>query len=260
MTPSSPGVPAVGLQLYTMRSVSGPLDDLLARVAALGYDGVETVGTQGVSASELRGALARHAVRFASAHVALRTLRGDLPLTLETYAAAGAEMIVVPWLDPADRPASRSGWEELGREMAGWGASASAAGLSLAYHHHGFELDASMGVTPLEVLLEVADPDHLALELDVGWLVHAGQDPVAWIDRVGARCARLHAKDLRPGPYAEGDAPWEDVGDGVVDWPAVVAAAERAGTPWLLVEHDTPADPWRSAERSLAALRRTLAR
>lgn len=251
--------PSVGLQLYTMRSVVEPLDDLLARVAGLGYDGVETVATQGVSAKALREALERHGLRFASAHVGLAVLRDALPEALRTYAAAGAEAIVVPWLDPSDRPATAIGWRELARELATFGAAAREAGLPLAYHHHAFELESVDGETPLEIILDAAPAVDLALELDVGWLVQAGHDPAAWIQRVAGRCIRLHAKDIGAGPYGPTGAPWADVGDGVVDWPAVIAAARRAEVPWLLVEHDTPSDPWRTAGRSVEALRGMLA-
>jgi sugar phosphate isomerase/epimerase len=258
MTPPTQD-PAVGLQLYTMRTVAEPLDDLLARVAALGYDGVETVATQGVPAEALRAALERHGLRFASAHVGFAVLRDALPDVLRTYAAAGAEAIVVPWLDPSDRPASASGWQALARELAAFGAAAREAGLPLAYHHHAFELERVDGETPLEIILDAAPADDLALELDVGWLVRAGHDPVAWLERTGGRCCRLHAKDIVAGPYGPSGAPWADVGDGVVDWPAVIAAARRAEVPWLLVEHDSPSDPWRTAGRSVEALRGVLA-
>jgi sugar phosphate isomerase/epimerase len=252
--------PLVGLQLYTLRGETMPLDALLARVAALGYDGVETVGTQGASPEALRDALGRHGLRFASAHVGLRPLREAPSETLETYARAGTDLVVVPWLEQADRPTSRSGWERLAQELDALGASARAAGLGLAYHHHGFELDATAGTAPLEIILDVADPARLVIELDVGWLMSAGHDPVAWIERTGARCRRIHAKDVGPSGAGAGGPAWADVGDGVVDWAAVVGAAAGAGVPWLLVEHDAPADGWVTAERSVRALRGVITR
>jgi sugar phosphate isomerase/epimerase len=255
--PQRAATPSLALQLYTMRSLTLPLDALLERVAAIGYEGVETVALQGADAGGLRAALARHGLRFASAHVGLRALREDPRSTLAHYAAAGAAMVVVPWLDPADRPATRAGWERFARELDALGAAAAAVGLGFAYHHHDFELVEVDGARPLDVIAEVADPGHVALELDVGWLVRSGQDPAAWIDRVAARCRRIHAKDLAREPH--GDQPWADVGDGVVAWPAVAAASRRAGVPWWIVEHDAPADPWSSAERGAAAVRRIVA-
>jgi sugar phosphate isomerase/epimerase len=248
--------PALALQLYTMRSVGLPLDPLLARVAACGYDGVETVALQGVRPEVLRDAALRHGLRLASAHVALRTLREAPERSFDDYAVAGIPLLVVPWLEGADRPTTRAGWAALGRELAALGAVATARGLALAYHHHDFELVDLGGATALEALLEVAAPDHLAVELDVGWFQVAGHDAVAWLERLGPRCARLHAKDVAATPASH---PWADVGSGVVPWPRLLSAAARAGVPWLVVEHDAPSDPWRTAQRSLSALRTLLA-
>ncbi|MBA2667989.1 MAG: sugar phosphate isomerase/epimerase [Trueperaceae bacterium] len=248
--------PSIGLQLYTLRSLQLPLDDLLAGVAAIGYTAVETHGMQGVGPEELRAALGRHGLEFVSAHVALRSLRDDPRSVMADYRAAGAGMIVVPFLEVVDRPAARAGWEDLARELDAIGAVATSAGLPFAYHHHAFELEPIEGGTPLEVLLEGTGAEHVGVELDVGWLQVAGHDPALWIDRVAERCVRVHAKDVARVPAAE--HPWADVGDGVVAWPDVLAASRRAGVAWWLVEHDAPDDPWRSVEQSYEALRRLL--
>ena len=50
------------------------------------------------------------------------------------------------------------------------------------------------------------------------------------------------------------------MGDGVLDWPGIVAAAREGGTEWLIVEFDTPTeDTLGDIGRSLDALRRVLA-
>jgi sugar phosphate isomerase/epimerase len=79
----------------------------------------------------------------------------------------------------------------------------------------------------------------------------AGEDPVAWLERWGRRVRRLHLKDLALGV----DPPWVDLGDGLVDGPAIVAACRRHAVPWCLVEHDAPADPWSTVRRSAATRR-----
>jgi sugar phosphate isomerase/epimerase len=248
-------VTALGLQLYTLRHVGEPLPDVLRGVADAGYAGVETVGTQGVEPDRLRDALAAAGLRLASAHVALADLRADRDAVVATHLALGTPLVVVPWLAPADRPDAAAGWADLGRELGDFGATLAEAGLGLAYHHHDFELAAAGDALPgLEHLLAAAEPAHLGLELDSGWLAVAGEDPVAWIDRWGRRVRRLHLKDVALGH----DPPWVDLGDGLVDGPAIVAACHRQAVPWCLVEHDAPADPWATVRRSAATARRLL--
>jgi sugar phosphate isomerase/epimerase len=77
------------------------------------------------------------------------------------------------------------------------------------------------------------------------------------LGRLGRRCPLVHAKDVRPaGPV------WNDVplGDGILDWPAILAAATEVGTEWLVMEMDHPsADAIGDVARSLDAIRRVQA-
>jgi len=247
---------AMGLQLYTVRAVDLEVEALLQAVAAAGYAGVETVGTQGVDPARLRAALDAAGLSITSAHVALAALRDDPVAVAATHRALGTPLIVVPWLDPADRPSDASGWAELGRTLGGIADTLAGEGVPLAYHHHDFELQGVNGSDGLTVLAESAGPERLSLELDTGWLMAVGHDPAAWLSSLGARVTRLHVKDLRHGQTP----PWVDVGDGELDLAAVVAAASAAGVPWLIVEHDAPSDALATMRRSAAALAAALGR
>jgi sugar phosphate isomerase/epimerase len=62
----------------------------------------------------------------------------------------------------------------------------------------------------------------------------------------------LHLKDARGGD-ADGDCP---IGEGVIEWPLVLAAAEDTGVRWLIVEQeDAPDDALRDIRTSLENLR-----
>jgi len=247
-------LPQLGLQLYTVRHAGLPLGDLLREVAAAGYAGVETVGTQGVAPDELRVALDDAGLTLASAHVPLADLRADPDAVVAAHLRLGTPMLVVPWLAPEHRPADLPGWTALGRELDALGTRLDTAGLRLAYHHHDFELVRHGDRDGLTALLDAAAPERLGVELDAGWLAATGDDPVAWLAAWGPRVARLHLKDLAPGRTP----PWTDVGDGTLDVAAVLAAAAVHGVAWALVEHDAPADPLATARRSAAAARRIL--
>jgi len=247
-------LPQLGLQLYTVRHAGLPLGDLLREVAAAGYAGVETVGTQGVAPVELRDALAEAGLTVASAHVPLADLRADPDAVAAAHLELGTPMLVVPLLAPEDRAADLAGWTAIGRELDALGERLAATGLRLAYHHHDFELVRHGERDGLSALLDAAAPERLSVELDAGWLAAVGEDPVAWLAAWGPRVARLHLKDLdrRHTP------PWTDVGDGTLDVAAVLGAAAAHGVAWALVEHDAPADPLATARRSATAAGRIL--
>src|SRR5690606_13512861 len=67
----------IAVQMYTLRD-AGSLDQQLKIVHDAGVHAVETVGTQNVSAAELRQLLDRYSLRAISSHVQLADLRKDL--------------------------------------------------------------------------------------------------------------------------------------------------------------------------------------
>ena len=95
------------------------------------------------------------------------------------------------------------------------------------------------------------------LEPDAGWLRVAGRDPVRCCASTPAAARSCTPRTCGPWAHEWTDVP---VGDGVLDWPGIVAAAREGGTEWLVVEFDTPTeDTLGDIGRSLDALRRVLA-
>ena len=63
-------------------------------------------------------------------------------------------------------------------------------------------------------------------------------------------------KDLAPAGQNQDQDGWADVGAGVLDWRDLWQACRDAGARWMVVEHDKPKDPARTARASFAYLRR----
>jgi sugar phosphate isomerase/epimerase len=80
-------------------------------------------------------------------------------------------------------------------------------------------------------MLELLDPSVM-FEIDTYWVKTAGLDPAEIIRKLGNRVNLLHLKD---GPAAI-EPPQVALGEGVMDIPAAVNAAESAE--WLIVELD----------------------
>jgi len=117
------------------------------------------------------------------------------------------------------------------------------AGLQLVYHNHSHELRKLGGRTILERIFDETDPRNLGAELDTYWLQAGGGDPVAWIRRVAGRILALHIKDLGVGP--DNKPTFYEIGQGNLDFPAIVKAAEAGGCKWFVVEQDSSAgDPF----------------
>ncbi|MBD7922954.1 sugar phosphate isomerase/epimerase [Xanthomonas sp. CFBP 8703] len=231
----------IAVQMYTLRD-AGSLDQQLKIVHDAGVGAVETVGTQNVSAVELKQLLDRYAIKAISSHVQLADLRKDLDGVVAFNRSIGNTTLVVPYLAEKDRPTDAAGWTALGRELGQIAKRARAKGMRLAYHNHDFELVDFDGKTGLELLFAAAGPD-LQTELDLAWVARAGYDPAAMLGKFKGRMFAVHAKDNAPKGQAEDEGGFAAVGRGVLDWNAILPAAAGAGVRWYIIEHDHPRDP-----------------
>jgi len=95
----------------------------------------------------------------------------------------------------------------------------------------------------LDLMVSETKPEFVAFELDVFWAVHGGADPVRLLKKHGHRFELMHVKDLKKGAKGDltGGAPDSDsvsIGQGQVDWPAVLREAKRAGIKHYFIEDE----------------------
>ena len=183
-------------------------------------------------------------------HASYDRLRGDFDSVLEEARTLGADFVVCPSVDAAERTTADD-WKRVCRTLNGIGRVVRSHGLVLAYHNHDFEfVPFDDGTTPFHLLMTETDPRDVKLELDVYWVAKAGQDPVQYLKDGQDRILLVHLKDLAS------DGSTAEVGGGVLDFERIVRAALLAGVKHLFVEQDTSADPLASIGASLRFLER----
>ena len=215
----------IGLQLYTVRDACDQdLEGTLETVASLGYDGVELYSLHGRSAADVRALLDANGLAVAGRHVMLDADADELAGDAE---ALGCSRVALAWIDPIETPAERDASVAqivaLGERMRG-------AGLQFGFLNHWSEVPRlDDGVSLLELL-----PAWIWLELDLGWVWHAGSSPVDLLRWAQGRTPLVHAKDLRSRETRE----FVPVGEGGVGYGAIVPQAAELGVEWLIVEQD----------------------
>ena len=241
---------SIALQLYTLRQQAAEdFVGMLRAVAEAGYRAVEFAGFGGLPTRDLRALIDGLGIRAVSAHVPYRSLVDGTAAAIEDLTVLGCGHAVVPGIPPdlrgdADSPAVSRAFERAG-------AACRDAGIRFGYHNHGWEFEPRTGLTVFDRLAAATDPALVAFQLDVYWAMVAGADPVAWLRAHPGRVPTLHAKELAVG----GEPSDTTVGDGQNDWPALIAAAEGAGTEWLIVEQeDDPDNAVRDIRRSFRNL------
>jgi sugar phosphate isomerase/epimerase len=244
----------LSIQLYTMRSL-GDLDRILDAVAEAGYRHVETVNSHLDDAATTRAKLDARGLKAPSSHVSLAALRERPEAVIEAARTLGVEQLFMPAVPPEQRDMAADGWRALGRELGHMSERLPTQGIELGYHNHHWELQPKDGAkTALELIFEAAEGSPLTWQADVAWLVRGGVEPKAWLQRYRTRLTSAHVKDIAPSGQNQDEDGWADIGAGVLDWRDLWPACRDAGARWMVVEHDKPKDPARTARASLAFL------
>ena len=133
------------------------------------------------------------------------------------------DFLYIPWFEAK----TAAEWRAFCRRLDAAEAKLSPYGIRVGYHHHIHELTTKVdGEYPWDIL---TGPDGARLEMDIGPVLEGGRNPAEEIAKMKGRLpSGIHAKPL--GATAAGAA-----GDRQ-DWPKVVAAAEKSGVKWLVVE------------------------
>jgi sugar phosphate isomerase/epimerase len=240
----------IAVQLYTLRAETArDLPGTLRQVSAAGYRAVELAGLPPIEPEALRDLLANEQLRPVASHEGLESLRADPGAVLERLSVVGCPLVIVPWLPEAERT-TPADVRRLASELGEIARVCADRGIRLGYHNHAFEFAPLNGTTVWDVLLDGLPPE-VELEVDVYWAAIGGRDPVKLIHSTGKRVRLLHMKDIAAGPDRGDVAP----GDGVLPWPAIVAAGTELDVAWYVIEEDNPKDAFAEIARGLTFLR-----
>jgi sugar phosphate isomerase/epimerase len=246
----------IGIQLYT---VNGPMREdpagTLKKLREIGFGEVESAGFGKLSAKEFRRRLDDAGLACPSAHLQFDV--DNLGPTFENahalgaaYAASGS--LPAPAVDGKPAPASSKrsmSLDEAKRTAAlvnRIGEAAKRAGLQYVYHNHDFEFaDQGGGAFGYDVLLRESEPELVKFEIDCGWMIFAGHNPIEYFKKYPNRFPLIHVKDFLARDKSAGAgnaAPMlgAELGHGVVDYKPIFAAAGKAGLQHYFVEQEGP--------------------
>ena len=119
-----------------------------------------------------------------------------------------------------------------------------ANGIKFCYHAHGYEFRPYENTTLFDYLMKNLDPKYVNFEMDVFWMKHPGQDPVALLEKYPHRFLLMHLKDRKPGTPGnlDGNADVESnvvLGSGDVGIAAIMKAAKKAGVEHYFIEDES---------------------
>ncbi len=106
-------------------------------------------------------------------------------------------------------------------------------GKSICYHAHAHEFTKINGQYQLDLLLNNPKLKKMEFEADTCWIHEGGENVIGYMEKYADRIPLLHVKDVT----AKGKI--TEIGNGVIDFAAVVDFAKKNQIPWLSYEQDS---------------------
>ncbi len=250
------GLP-IGIQLYTVRAEAAKdLEGTLKKLSDIGYREVELAGYYDKSAKDLSALLKRYGLAAPSAHRGLKDLIANPDKEIDYLREMGVSYLVIPFpAVPDDRfdkqPANSEktiansmtldDWKWVAEQLNNIAAKAKRAGLRTGYHNHNLEFRKIDGVIAYDQLLQWTDPATVTFEMDIGWVVAAGVDPLAYFKKYPHRFSMLHIKDVKKNAGTKTDVvktETTEVGSGRIDWKQLFASLDNQKITHYFVEQE----------------------
>jgi sugar phosphate isomerase/epimerase len=246
----------IAIQLYTLRDFTQNADDFVAtikRVREIGYHAVELAGTAGLPPAEAAKIVREADLQICSSHESPQMILQNPHQVVDRLGEFGITHAAYPWPDGIDFSNTKQ-VDDLISRLDSAGAVLRRAGMTLCYHNHAHEFFQRDGRTVLEEIFARTSPEHLQAELDIHWVQAGGGNPAETCHRLAGRLPLLHVKDYTVTGI--GERLFAEVGQGNLNIPEILTAAEAAGCQWFIVEQDTcPSDPFECIARSLGYLK-----
>jgi|SRR5215203_483909 len=241
-----------GLQLYTLRDVL-PKDPkgVLKQVASFGYKQIESYEHDklgifwGMKNTEFKKLMDDLGMKIVSSHC-------DMNKDFERKAAEAAEIgmsyLLCPHLGAQKKIDDFKKFADTFNQK---GEICKKNGIKFGYHNHDYSFVPLEGQYPQDVMMQNTDKNLVDFEMDIYWVVTAGQDPIAWIDKYPNRFTLSHIKDRKKGVAPSEKEVSVVLGTGSIDFQKIVKEARAKGMGYYFVEQEayentTPLDAARA--------------
>lgn len=241
--------------MYTLRDFARTHIDLantLKKVRQIGYDAVQISGVCEIEYTELKKMLDDAGLICCATHISYDRMVTEPQRVIDEHHTIECKYAAIGGMP--ERYRNAEGYTLFAGEATEIGKKLAAGGIYFGYHNHSFELEKFGDRTGLQIIYEDSDPEFFKAEIDTYWIQHGGGDPAAWIEKLAGRIPLVHLKDMT---VRKGQPIMAEVGEGNLNWPAILAACKKAGVEWYIVEQDTcERDPFESLAISLRNLKR----
>lgn len=246
-------VQQVGIQLYTVREqMLADARGTLAQLAKLGYKELESARSAkghyyGLSAKEIKQVAKDLGLNLRSGHVHIDQ---DWQKTVDEAAESGQQYLVCSSLPSTGQTISN--YQKVADIFNKSAEACKKANLIFGYHNHEYEFAKDNGKILYDILLEETDPDLVKMELDLGWVIVTGHDPVHYFEKYPNRFPLWHLKDMKKNKEES-----TEFGKGRINITQMFRNAQKSGMKYFFVEQEEYAgDPMASVKHNIDYLKK----
>jgi sugar phosphate isomerase/epimerase len=186
-----------GIQLYTFRKeLMEDVRGTLKQIAALGFKQIESARSEkgnyyGLTAKEMKQVCADLGMTLRSGHVHVDE---KWEQTLAEAQESGQEYLICSSMP--EKGQTTDNYKKTAEVFNKNGEDCKKANIKFGYHNHDYEFEQENGKVLYDVLIENTDPSLVHLELDLGWVIAAGKDPIDYFNKYPGRFPLWHLKDM----------------------------------------------------------------
>lgn len=231
-------IKSFGLQLWTVRDeLAKDPKGVLKQIAAMGYKHVESFeGGKGMfwgmKNTEFKKYLTDLGMNMYSSHFGGNE---NFEKKVADAAEIGMKYLTMAWEGPGK---TIDDYKKYAEDWNKKGELCKMIGLRFAFHNHDFTFRPLDGQFAQDVLMNGTDASLVDFEMDIFWVVVAGQDPDVWFKKYPNRFRLCHVKDMNKAPGTDNGKNSVTLGKGSIDFKKVLKTAKENGMQYYIVEQE----------------------
>jgi len=244
-----------GVQLYTFRKeMMADAKGTLQRIASLGIKQIESARSEkghyyGLTPKEMKQACSDLEMTLRSGHV---HLDGKWQQTLNEAAESGQEYVICSTMPTNGQ--TTDNYKKVAEAFNKAGEACKKLNLKFGYHNHEYEFESDKGQVLYDVLVNNTDSGLVHMELDLGWVIVAGKDPLDYFRNYKGRFPLWHLKDMDMVKKQS-----TEFGKGGLDIVQMLKHSKQSGMKYFFVEQEeytsTPFESMKENMEYLAKLK-----
>lgn len=241
-----------GVQLYTFRDeMMKDATGTLKKIASLGIKQIESAGSDkgnyyGLTPKEIKNICKDLGMTLRSGHI---HIDDKWKQTVDEAVESGQEYLICSSM-PAEGQ-TVDNYMKAAERFNKAGEECAKQGIKFGYHNHDAEFETADGKVLYDILLDNTQPELVHMEMDLGWVVAAGKNPVDYFERYPHRFELWHLKDMNVAKKHS-----VEFGKGSLNILAMFKNINQSGMKYFFVEQENYAStPFESMQYNMDYLK-----